>query len=159
MLNIQPDTIIALASEKELGEFERANNLTFSPEHRHFLTTEVNGGFLLQEIAIPTLDCPGGAALLQGIYGVNHPNQSFDLFTACAATQMLLPRFVPFGYDEVGGRVFIDMADRPGRLVYIPTEELDNEPLVTYHVAESIAKLFEEGALLAMQLEAEYNGA
>jgi len=137
MLDIDDTTVRSLASELELLEFEKRFAFRFGIEHREFLATVANGGF-------------GGAGQLDGLFGVNHPMEEIDLGSTLARRPLTESNLVPFGFDNFGGLVLVDLAERPGRLVYIPWEEQDNTPLVTYHVADTIAEFLEEASKLAM---------
>jgi hypothetical protein len=114
--------------------------------------TIVNGGHPLQDFAVPTEDCPGGAGDLHGVFGVNNPEGYWDLATTISNLQHVLPKLIPFGFDQGSGYLFIDAWDKPGRLLYIPLEEMGDIPVHPYHVANSIAELFEIGPALAIEL-------
>jgi hypothetical protein len=144
-----------LASYQELAEFEWDHDMKFSAEHREFLRTETNGGHLELEVVVPTVGCAGGAAELDGVYGVNHPKDYLDLADAISFFGEHIPKFVPFGYDACGGQVFVEMMASSTRLVYVPYEELDVRPLAPYHVADSIAEMLETGRALAIEFESE----
>jgi len=150
MLDIDDTTVRSLASELELLEFEKRFAFRFGIEHREFLATVANGGYPISMLAIPTENCFGGAGQLDGLFGVNHPMEEIDLGSTLARRPLTESNLVPFGFDNFGGLVLVDLAERPGRLVYIPWEEQDNTPLVTYHVADTIAEFLEEASKLAM---------
>jgi hypothetical protein len=155
ILMIDPDHEGTLATDAELDLFELRTKLKFSQEHRQFLKTVANGGFPRANIAIPAEECFGGAGDLDGIYGVGHPNSNYDMEQSLQYDFMrgLVPMLVPFGYDNGGGHVFIDMWERPGRVVYTPWDELVGDPPVPkYHSGDSITDFFEK----AVKLTAKY---
>jgi len=136
-------------SEPEINHFELEHHFRFSKEHRRFLMAFTNGASVSGDAPIPTEDCPGGAGGLDGVYGINHQANYLNFAKVIAIFGSGLPYLIPFGYDQGNGQLFVDMVDLPGRLVYVPYEELGNVPLKPYHVANSISEYFEEAAKLA----------
>ncbi|MDR3690723.1 MAG: SMI1/KNR4 family protein [Fimbriimonas sp.] len=155
MFEVDPHGALGLARVEDLDVFEERHCLRFSDEHRQFLSHIANGGYVRTPMIIPTVDCFGGAGLLDGIYGVNHPNGNNDLGRAVQDSGSLVPGLVPFGFDQGNGQLFIDMVNSPGRVVYVPWEELDASPLITYHVAVSIRAFIGEAEELTKTLEFE----
>jgi SMI1 / KNR4 family (SUKH-1) len=144
-----------LAAEWEIEEFERTHKLRFTQGHHQFLAHCTNGGQSAETLAIPTVDCPGGAGDLHGLYGINHPESYFDLARALETFGHLLPWMIPFGYDQGNNQLFIDAIEKPGRVVYIPLEEMGDNPPHPYHVADSIKEFLDEALALAAELERE----
>jgi hypothetical protein len=140
-------------SEDDVDEFEALHHVRFSKEHRRFLIDITNGGSTKGEEPIPTQNCPGGAGGLAGVFGIHHQASYFDMATALRLNEDMLPYLIPFGYDAVNGQLHVDMVNPPGRLVYVPWEELGNVPLAPYHVANSIAEFLEELPKLAAEFE------
>jgi hypothetical protein len=125
-------------TDEEIARFERDYGVRLTDEHRRFLQTVSNGGRPIGAYQIPTTDCPGGAATLHGVYGINHPTSYYDMGRAVLLNPERARRFCPFGYDDVGGELAIDLVDRVGRVVYNPSD-----PDEVYHSANSIGELME----------------
>jgi hypothetical protein len=91
MLKFDPVYSGPLASEDQLFEFEKQNEIRFSREHRDFMSTQVNGGCPVAQFATPTVDCDGGAGLLDGLYGLNHSDPLYDMQPFSLLTSSLCP--------------------------------------------------------------------
>ena len=112
-----------------------------------------NGGSPLGIVPIPADDCPGGAGDLSGVWGINNPDEYWDMTSALEANEAFLPNLIPFGYDAGNGPLFIDMISKPGSVVYCPWDEFAGESYFpTYHVANSITEFLERAAILAENL-------
>ena len=146
---------LSRASDTEVDTLELAHHVRLSREHRQFLTRITNGGSPVEDLAIPAVDCPYGAGGLLGVYGINNPADYYDMATAFEANKRFLPHLVPFGYDQGSSQVFVDMISTPGRLVYIPLDELQKSQPAIYHAANSIAEFLEKSAELTVMLNSE----
>ena len=156
-MDIEWENSRPLASESEVDDFEIQNKMHFSDEHRLFLTTITNGGHPIGMAPVQADDCPFGAGDLHGVFGINHPKDYYDLAGYLDIFKGLIPPLVPFGYDEGDGPLFIDMMNKPGRVVYCPWDEFaGNVNFPTYHVADSIGKFLEISAQLAQDVPDEY---
>ena len=139
------------ASDIDMDEIERRFEIKFSDEHRLFLKTITNGGRQTASAPIPTTGYDGEAAVLHGVYGINHPAAYYDMAGALELYEKFLPNLIPFGYDACNCQLYIDMVEIPGRIVYVPRDELDfdqaSPPI--YHVARSISEFLLLSAKMA----------
>ncbi len=125
-------------TDEEIRRFEERNGVNLDEEHKWFLRNVSNGGGPVNNLIVPTTDCPGGAADLLGVYGIGHTRNNFNLEVEINRDIGRAKQLIPFGYDDVGGALFVDMVERPGRIVYNP-----GDPDRFYHSADSIQAFLE----------------
>lgn len=127
-------------TDEAVAKFERELGQKVPDDILWFLRNVVNGGWPGGEDFYVKVELPVELTEVHGMFGIDHPEETFNLLDELQEMPGLLPRMWPIGYD-LGGGLFVLMLQGPyiGQVRHLELDDYhESDNPVTHLVAKDI---------------------
>lgn len=128
--------------DREILQIEERYSVKLPAEVKTFYKNVCNGGYFGGSLELPIEEDSGEPCIgLQGLYGIDHPREEYSLASALEVfTDIIHQGYLPLGYDEGGGQIFL--SHRDGGIRWLPLEDVhDHRVDKAYSMLENIEQL------------------